>query len=248
MDRERFVLTLDLGNRRAKVRRWEVDDGEAKLVGALDVAHGSCLPKVEAARWAAARAVVSSVAGEGVEARWDAWAEPLELRWERAGRPLELKVAVPESVGMDRQLAAAGALVGRDAAVVCDVGTAMTVDAAADGAFLGGAIAPGPELGARALHAHTARLPEVVPGPTTKALGGNTEEAILAGVVLGLRGAARELVAQAADEAGFADDVPVVVTGGARVLLLEPEPFTTRPVVEDADLVHRGLLAQALGT
>ena len=102
-------------------------------------------------------------------------------------------------------------------------------------------------LSARALHEHTARLPEVEPRAGVPALGRSTEAAIQAGVVVGLRGAAGALVEAIASEAAFVvpKSVPVAVTGGARHLLLEPEPFTTRTCVELRDLVHLGLLFAA---
>jgi len=114
-------------------------------------------------------------------------------------------------------------------------------------AFLGGAIAPGPALLAAALARGTARLPEVIPEPGAQALGRSTEEAIRAGVGVGFRGAARFLVdgiaaEGSAAERGFTDPL-VVVTGGARTHLLAPEAFTSRPLAEVPDLVHRGLLA-----
>ncbi|MEX1024261.1 MAG: type III pantothenate kinase [Planctomycetota bacterium] len=236
------MLTLDLGNRRAKLRRW---DAHGVLVRALDQPHGACLSPPAEDLWSASRALLSSVASEGVVRRWTAWAHELGLEWHVPVPQLELRVSEPASVGHDRLFAAAGALLERPAAVVVDVGTALTVDAAGDGAFLGGAIAPGAELGARALHDHAALLPAIEPEPTRRALGGDTRSALQAGIVLGLRGAASALVARAAQEAGFDLDVPVVLTGGARALLLEPEPFTTRPIVVEPDLVHRGLLAAA---
>ena len=56
---------------------------------------------------------------------------------------------------------AAGALVDHSRALVVDVGTAMTVDAAADGAFLGGSIGAGgsSRRQAAASTPRTARLP-----------------------------------------------------------------------------------------
>lgn len=237
------MLTLDLGNQRAKLRRWLLHSDRVELVDALSLEHSTCLPALDVERWAARRALLSSVANPGIEARWGHWLQPLGLEWERPEPPLRIDVREPESVGRDRLWAAAGALLGRDAALVVDVGTALTVDAARAGTFLGGSIAPGPQLSAEALHKHTSLLPLIEPSPTTRALGQNTAEAIAAGVVLGLRGAAHALVEQAAAEAGFDVCVPVVLTGGARVLLTQPEPFTARTLIVLPDLVHRGLLA-----
>lgn len=236
------VLTLDLGNQRAKLRRWLPDVSGWRLVNALALEHAECLPQASEA-FAAERLLVSSVTNPGLEARWTHWAAGLGLVPVHPVPPLELRVRVPESVGLDRQWAAAGACLRSESALVCDVGTAITVDAAADGAFLGGTIGPGPRLVRDALHAHTAKLPAIELEPTSRALGGSTEEALAAGIVLGLRGAAESLVERLAEEAGFAPDVPVVLTGGARRFLIEPEPFTRRELLVEPELVHLGLLS-----
>jgi len=60
-------------------------------------------------------------------------------------------------------------------------------------------------------------------------------------VVVGFRGAARELVERVSEEAGLAD-AAVVLTGGARRFLREPTAFVARRMREEPDLVHIGLL------
>jgi pantothenate kinase type III len=81
------------------------------------------------------------------------------------------------------------------------------------------------------------------------ALGRDTESALLAGVVTGLRGAARELAARVAAEADLRAPL-CVVSGGARALLLDPPGLFagawSAGLVEDQDLVHRGLRAALL--
>src|SRR5690606_14960859 len=84
------------------------------------------------------------------------------------------------------------------AAVVIDAGTAITFDVVdARGAFVGGLIAPGLRLCARALATGTARLPEVAlelePPPV---LGGRTREAIEGGLVWGAVGLINEATAR----------------------------------------------------
>jgi type III pantothenate kinase len=112
-------------------------------------------------------------------------------------------------------------------------------------AFLGGAIAPGPALLARALAEGTARLPLVQPDPGAAALGRDTEAAVRAGVSIGFRGAARELALRVAREAGLGE-APLVVTGGARAFLLGEPLVAGRASIEVEDLVHVGLLVAAL--
>ena len=75
--------------------------------------------------------------------------------------PLAVRVDRPHEVGADRLVnALAAARLYGTPAVVVDFGTATTLDCiGADGAYVGGAIAPGLELGLEALAARTAKLP-----------------------------------------------------------------------------------------
>lgn len=239
------LLTVDLGNSRLKACAW---DARAHVQASF-VLEGADLAAFEA--WLRGhpvrRAALSSVASPvttGAVRELLARCVPTLLVAPVA--PLENHCRRPETVGPDRLYAALGAalLLGTSALVV-NVGTALTVDAlrvvGERRAFLGGAIAPGPALLARSLAEGTARLPRVQPRPGVPALGGETEEAVLAGVVHGLRGAALHLVEEVAREAELGA-APVVLSGGARALLLEPQPFTVRRVLVEAELVQRGLL------
>jgi len=133
--------------------------------------------------------------------------------------PIEVRVNRPEAVGVDRLLAALAAhRATKGAAIVVDVGTAVTVDALDDaGRFLGGAILPGPALGAWSLHQRTAALPEVALLPTAEAIGKDTEAAIRSGLVFGAAGAIERLVAEQRRLLG--PRTPVIATGGGLDLL-----------------------------
>ena len=248
-------LSVDLGNTRCKLCVWSIAaDGSAALVTRADFASADTLPR-EVADWLGAqprieRAALCAVAPPALE---EALAAALDAvfgaRFER--RPatgLIIECREPDKVGRDRLFAARGALerIGRSALVV-DAGTALTVDALrvdgdASGHFLGGAIAPGPALLARALAHGGARLFAVDPQPDAHALGRDTREALQAGIVIGFRGAARELCESVAREARLAN-ASVLLTGGARRFLSTPGVFGTRTVIEDGELVHHGLRA-----
>jgi len=76
----------------------------------------------------------------------------------------------------------------RQACVVVDLGTAITVDIVnAKGEFIGGAIAPGLATMARSLHDGTSRLPLIPPRPRAD-LGRDTRSAIEAGLYAAARG------------------------------------------------------------
>jgi type III pantothenate kinase len=134
---------------------------------------------------------------------------------------IEVRLDMPASqVGADRlcNAVAARRLVGAPALVV-DVGTATTLDVVApDGAFVGGAIAPGPLTAAEGLVARAARLPRFEVAAPAAAIGGDTAGALQAGVVLGAAGAVDALVRAARRELG-APDAPAIVTGGLAVLI-----------------------------
>jgi type III pantothenate kinase len=144
-------------------------------------------------------------------------------------QPLVLEA---DPVGPDRLAgcAAAHALTG-GACIVVDLGTATTVDAVdAAGRFLGGAIAPGLELSARALAERAARLGEVPLQAPAGVIGTDTESAMRSGVVFGHAGLVDGLVERFRGRLGAA--VPAIATGGwastvvphcASVSRIEPE-------------------------
>ncbi len=120
----------------------------------------------------------------------------------------------PSEVGADRLVncAAAHALAG-GAAVAVDLGSAVTVDAvSADGAFLGGAIAPGlPSLQA-GLRSAAPALPEWVREAPSAGLPRTTRQAVNWGILHGLAGMVDRLIARVSDSVG--DGAPVYLTGG----------------------------------
>lgn len=160
---------------------------------------------------------------------------------------LDLELDSVEGVGMDRLFAARGALeLAAGGAVVVQVGTALTVDAVApgriQGRFLGGAIAPGPELLARALHRGGAQLPLVRPVPEISALGRDTQGALRAGISVGLSGAVCALVEGVAAGADLSA-APIVLTGGAREFVRPALAALPQVLMEDEHLVARGMAA-----
>jgi len=263
-------VTVDLGNSRCKLRAWTLPgatftpDELPELVRRADLdSHAETL-SAELEAWmrevagtnAVRRVTVCSVASAGRTARVAeglvrALGTGVEVHLD-PDSGLENRCRRPETVGADRLFAARGAveLVGGSCLVV-DAGTAVTVDAVLAphgaqnaGAFLGGAIAPGPELLARALAEGTDHLPRVTPATGRPALGRETEAALLAGIDVGFRGAVRELTQRIRAEADL-PAAPVVVSGGARDHLLEPETVFAGEVLVHGQLVHLGLLAAA---
>ncbi len=135
--------------------------------------------------------------------------------------PIGVRVDHPASVGADRLVnaLAAGRLHGAPA-VVADMGTATTVDAVApDGAFVGGAIAPGLDLGLEALASRTAQLPRIDLVVPARAIGRDTVTAMQSGTVFGYQALASGLIGRiraelAADVGVAVGDIRTILTGG----------------------------------
>jgi type III pantothenate kinase len=200
-----------------------------------------------------------------------AWPPPRELP-PRRKFPLLIEVDFPEKVGIDRLLNAMAAnqlrRVGQ-AAVVISSGTATTVDyMSPSGAFCGGAILPGFELSARALHEYTALLPliplDVVLEAPPDEIGRNTQAALQSGLYWGHVGSVRELLRrflhratvdqQAASEPAerhlgniTADELPLVLLTGGGGPLLQPHLAGTVRLEPHLPLQGLALLCQQCG-
>jgi type III pantothenate kinase len=151
----------------------------------------------------------------------------------------------PETItGVDRLLnawAAWGSI--RQACIVIDAGTAITVDFVdGEGTFQGGAIMPGAAMQLQALHEQTAALPELrfnAPDKTD-AFGRSTSQAMLKGVYHGIRGGIQRLVEQYAEQYGAFPQV--IATGGDAEKLFEGDELIQTIV---PDLTLRGIATAA---
>jgi type III pantothenate kinase len=135
----------------------------------------------------------------------------------------------PKMIGADRlaNAAAAAKLYGYPAIVV-DFGTAVTFDIiSADGAYIGGVIAPGLEAMTNFLYQRTALLPRLSLREPRSAVGRSTRDAMISGAVFGYRGLVCEIIAQIKSERFRRKKVKIIATGGyaqliaARVPLIE---------------------------
>jgi type III pantothenate kinase len=205
-----------LGTRRARTNPRATPDEMELLLGGLVGLEGIALGDVDG--FALASVVPSLTASVEVVAERRGQA----LVIASAGSiPIAVRVDRPDEVGADRliNVLAAARLYGTPA-VVMDLGTATTLEcAAADGAYVGGAIAPGLELGMEALAAHTAKLPRIELRTPDRAIGRNTVAAMQAGTVLGYQALASGLLERVRDELAEANGVAVtevrtVLTGG----------------------------------
>ena len=132
--------------------------------------------------------------------------------------PLPARVGSAATAGHDRLVNAfAAARIHGTPVIVVDLGTATTFEiVAADGSFLGGAIAPGVGLGLDALASRTALLPRTPIVLPPRAIGRNTVEAIQSGTVMGHVGMVSYLIRAVSAELGVSGGgaPKVVLTGG----------------------------------
>jgi len=159
------------------------------------------------------------------------------------GENVELGIAVridkPSEAGADRLVNAIGAHITYPGALlVVDSGTATTFDiVAVDGAFEGGAIAPGINLSMQALHAAAARLPRVAIQRPAHVIGKDTVGAMQSGIYWGYVSLIEGLVARV--KAEYPEPMTVIGTGGVASLF----EGATRAIDRfDHDLTILGLL------
>ena len=137
--------------------------------------------------------------------------------------PVDVRVDEGTQVGPDRLVntVAGFDLYGGDLIMV-DFGTATTFDVvAADGAYIGGAIAPGVNLSLEALHQAAAALPHVDITKPQNVVGTNTVTCMQSGVFWGYVGLVREICARI--KAERAREMRVISTGGLAPLFQQTE-------------------------
>ncbi|UCF85146.1 MAG: type III pantothenate kinase [Desulfobacteraceae bacterium] len=128
----------------------------------------------------------------------------------------------PQEVGADRIVNAVGAYEKyRTALIAVDFGTATTFDyISQDGAYMGGAIAPGVVISCEALFHHASKLPRVEIFARPKSvIGKNTISGMNVGIVYGYAGLVDGIVNRMKEETG--QDLTVVATGGLAQLICD---------------------------
>ena len=127
---------------------------------------------------------------------------------------VSIKTDNPAEVGADR-IANAVAVADKyeGAVIVIDFGTATSFDIVnSNKEFLGGVIAPGINTQMKCLKNSTSKLPKIDVSISHHAIGHNTTDAILSGVIRGTACMVDGLVAQCENELG--EKATIVATGG----------------------------------
>lgn len=135
---------------------------------------------------------------------------------------VRVEIDQPEQAGADRIVNAAAVYALYSCpAIVIDFGTATTFDViSADGAYQGGAIAPGIGISHDALVSHAAKLHKVDLAPPPNAIGKNTIQAMQSGIFWGYVALVEGLVARIKESINH-PNVTVIATGGLAVLFNE---------------------------
>jgi len=150
--------------------------------------------------------------------------------------PVDVRVDEGTGVGPDRLVntVAGYDLFGGDLILV-DFGTATTFDVVdADGAYVGGAIAPGVNLSLQALHQAAAALPHVDIAKPQRVVGTNTVACMQSGVFWGYVGLVREICNRI--KAERARPMKVIATGGLAPLFQQTDALFD--AIEDTLTTH----------
>jgi type III pantothenate kinase len=162
-----------------------------------------------------------------------------------AGRaPLEwgiaIKVDEPRTLGADRAVnAIAAQMLSPAEKIVISFGTATTFDhIAADGAYMGGSIAPGVNLSLDALYAAAAMLPRIAiePPPNISVIGRDTVGQMQIGIYWGYVAMIEGLIRRMKAEIGA--PVTVIATGGLAALFQQHSHLFD---IVEPDLTLRGI-------
>lgn len=151
---------------------------------------------------------------------------------------MAIEIDNPIEVGADRLVNAIAAYEQvQDVCVGVDFGTGINFDAvSAEGAYLGGAIAPGVEISLTALTQRAARISQIMLGEPRAAIGTSSNAAIQSGVIHGFAGLVdgigRRINAELGGNARF------IATGGLAPVIV---PFTETVNEIDELLTLKGL-------
>lgn len=244
------TLLVDVGNSRVK---WAVSGSTGRASGTPFASAPALSAAGCAAHWGGlappAQVIVACAGGArlrdpiadfcrtrfGVEARF--------VHAARCAAGVSNGYATPESLGVDRWLAAVAAWNRyRGAVIVIDAGTAVTVDAVnSTGEFMGGVIAPGLALMREAL-AQGTKVHASDVGGARQPFARNTSEAIATGCDFALAGLAEHCSHAMRERLG--QDARIVLTGGDAGRLV---PLLHAVIDVVPELVLDGLALIALG-
>lgn len=224
-----MLITVDIGNSLIKIGFFR---GERLIVRNMDISSATSLSTLrrvisgvnldKTAQGCIICSVVPEATDVVIKALRDAFGiKPILVRASLV-KSLRFDIRNPERLGADRVASAVGAnFIYGAPCVVVDLGTATTLGFIGKGGiFKGGAIMPGVGLMAEALSTKTAKLPFVKPQRSPdRAVGKDTRESILSGIIYGTAGAVQRIIKEA--EKISSERYKVILTGGHSGLLAD---------------------------
>ncbi|MBE6287787.1 MAG: type III pantothenate kinase [Mediterranea massiliensis] len=182
-------LVIDIGNTVAKIAVFRQNE-LYNVVYTDNRTLSDLIPF--ASRYQPVASILSSVVdlSEEAEKSLAALSCPLLRLTYQTPLPIKILYETPQTLGGDRIAAVVGATYlkpGRDILVI-DAGTCITYELVDSNSFYyGGNISPGLEMRLKALNNYTGKLPLVQSKGVSPMIGKNTETAIRAGVIRGIK-------------------------------------------------------------
>ena len=224
-----MLLTADIGNTSITLGIFEdnalVEQFRIASDKDLELEEYVVLLKTLLKKFIVNDCIISSVVEELTEKFKNAVTEAINITpyilTKDSATVISLKVDEPDEVGAVRIANATGAAVLYKLPVIAiDFGTATSFDIVnKDKEFIGGAIAPGINLQLKSLNNFTSKLPKIEAATSPRAIGSNTTDAILAGVIRGCASMIDGLVEQSEKELG--EKATLIATGGYATIVAD---------------------------
>ena len=232
-----FRLTIDQGNSLTKCTVFS-EDGVLDHIAAEDQQLNFDLNQL-LKKYPIHTAIVSSVRekDDGIEVLQDAGIQALKMSHDLK-MPFAINYQTPHTLGTDRLANAAGALAmfPNSNSLVLDFGTCLTYSILSNGAFIGGAIAPGIEIRLKSLPEFTGKLPLVrFQAKWPAIIGNSTENSILSGVIRGILAETDGMIEEYCSQIA---ELNVIITGGHHTFF---EPHLKSTIFAAPLLTPKGL-------
>ncbi len=221
-----MLLVIDIGNTNTNIGIFKENTLIKKYAVASDINKtsdeygiiissllllNSMKDEIKSAIIASVVPVLEETIKEGIKNYLDI--EPYVVSY-KSKLPVTLAIQEPKEAGADRIANASGAVrLYKPPIIVIDIGTATTFDIIDENKnFIGGIIAPGPYIQAKSLSKFTSKLPKLKIEEAKNAIGKNTIDAMLSGIVFGHKKMIEGMIEECEKELG--KKATIISTGG----------------------------------
>jgi type III pantothenate kinase len=184
-----MYLVIDVGNSRVKSAVFEND----KLIERIIFIHEDFQNSITnlLKKYPHINVLIASSVGKLEKKSFDAFENHLKVVFITKDYkfPIQNQYTTPETLGIDRLILAAGAVLQfpNKNRLVIDAGTCVTYDYIdEENNYLGGGISPGISLRYKSLHNYTSKLPLLSKSEPENIIGNSTNQSIHSGVINGL--------------------------------------------------------------